>query len=216
MSSRERPERTEPSRPRNFGAYQRLCVEGRFHYLDVVKPTAKPRSLCISDCEVLWDPAFGRDVLPVHALISSRFVNRGFACAFASIADLPDLGPADLGASLVLSMAEAGAMPDVLSALDRARLLDGGMAKMDQSFMRDALLLGLTGGAYAPRVLDTGPCKEQINRYLQVFPREFEHVVIALDPALSTWFWNEWIDFFFCVICPARGWAALYAGSDTD
>jgi hypothetical protein len=191
-------------------------VEGRFHYLDVVKPTAQPRSLYISDCEILWDPAFGRDILPLHAEISSRFVSRGFFCAFASIADLPDLGPADLGASLVLSMADAGVMPDVLSGLDRVRLLDGGMAKMDQPFMRDALLLGLTGGAYAPRVLDTGPSKEQINRYLQVFPRDFEHVVIALDPALSTWFWNEWIDFFFCVICPARGWVALYAGSDTD
>ncbi len=216
MSRREKTRGENPKRPKDFGSYRSRCIEGRFRQLEVIKSTRKFATLGISDCGVLWNPAYGKDILPVHAEISSRFVNRGFACAFASVTDYPNQSLADTCASLVHGMADAGVMPDVLTGLDRDRLLDGGMAMVDQSFIGDALLFGLTSGAYAPAVYNLEPCRERISRYLRVFPQETEYEVIALDPELSTWFWNDWIDFFFCVICPSLGWAAIYAGSDTD
>lgn len=216
---RNRDPRVRSKHVRSFDGYRGAVSGGedRFSYLKLVNMSQSRLSqIELAHLPLVQDWRFARDIEPVHKTINERFVNRGFRSEFRSFKPDPDLCTGELAARALFTLSESGDMQEVLGAIDYKQLVESGMAEVEPEFFRDALMLGLTGGAYAPLVEDSESCKYRIGRYLELFPGSDEFEVVAVNPNLSPWFWAEWIDFFFVVIRRDEGWLGVFAASDTD
>lgn len=121
-----------------------------------------------------------------------------------------------MAARAIYTLVESGEMHDVLGEINLDRLIDGSMASVEPRFLRDAIIFGLTGGAYAPVVTDKAVCEDRVGRYIDVIPGMDQFEIMAIDPCVSPWFWNDWVDFFFVMIRRHEGWIGVYAASDID
>jgi hypothetical protein len=206
--------------PRSFEDYRGCygCGEDRFAYLEVRKlPRVRLIPIGLTQHWIVSDPRFHRYVRPVHNTINQRFVNRGFRFEIRSFGpEHEHLAAEELTARAIFTLAESGQMSDVLGEIDYDKLISHGMASVEPRFIQDALIFGITGGAYAPKVEDQSACEGKVEQYRRIIPGGDDYEVIAINPNVSPWFWAEWIDFFCAIIRRDQAWIAIYAASDTD